>query len=57
MWAQEEKVQILVAIHASLPAIAEKATLLLVAGVPALYAAIITVEATSSEEPETSTGG
>ena len=56
--AQEEKVQILVAIHASLPAIAEKAALLWAARVPDLDAAIIMGEATSSsQEPGTSTGG
>ena len=55
--AQEEKVQILAAIHASLLAITEKATLLW-AAVPNLDAPIITGAATnSSEEPGTSTGG
>ena len=58
VWAQEEKVQILVAICASLPAIAKKATLLQAAGVPNLDPAIITGVATSSSEgPGTSTGG
>ena len=58
MWAQEEKVQILEAIHASLPVVAEKATLLQAAGVPNLDATIITGEApNSSEGPGTSTSG
>ena len=57
MWAQE-KVQILVAIHASLPAISEKAALLWAAGVPNSDAAIITGAATSSSErPRTPTRG
>ena len=47
MWAQEEKIQILVAIHASLPVIAEEVALLQAAGVPELDAAIITGAATS----------
>ena len=42
MQAQEEKVQILVAISTSLPAIAEKATLLQAAGVPNPDNSIIT---------------
>ena len=42
VWAKEEKVLILVAIHASLPAITEKAALLQTAGFPDLDAAIIT---------------
>ena len=59
MWAHEEKVQILVAICASLPAIAEKATPLWAAGVPDPDAAIITGAwpLSSSEESGTSTGG
>ena len=57
MWAQEEKVQILVAICASLLAISEKVTLLWPAGVPNSDAAIITETATSSPEgPRTPTG-
>ena len=56
--AQEEKVHILVAICTSLPAIAEKATLVQAAGVPLSDAVFITGAATSSsEEPGTSTGG
>ena len=56
--AQEEKIQILVAIPASLPAIAEKATLLWIAGVPNPDVAIITGATTnSSEEHGTSTEG
>ena len=55
--AKEEKVQILVAIHASLLAIAQQTTLLWAAGVPNLDAVIITGAATSSsEEYGTSTG-
>ena len=58
MWAQEEKIQILMAIHASLPVIAEEVALLQVAGVPEPDATIITGAATSSvEKPRTSTGG
>ena len=57
MKLQEEIVQILVAISASLPAIAKKAALLWAAGVPDPDASIITGAATSSsEEPGTSTG-
>ena len=56
MWAQE-KVQILVAIHASLPVIAEKAALLWAAGVPKRDAAVIMAATTSSSgEPGTSNG-
>ena len=58
MLAQEEKVQILVAICASLLAITEKATLLQAAGVPSSDTATITEAATSSSEGlGTSTGG
>ena len=58
MQAQEEKVQILVDICTSLPAITEKATLLWAARVPDPDAAITAGAATnSSEEPGTSTGG
>ena len=57
MQAQEEKVQILVAISASLPAIAKKDTLLWVPGVPDPDASIITGAAnSSSEEPGVFTG-
>ena len=50
-YCRHRKFQILVAIHASLPAIAKKATLLQDAGVPdPPAAAIITVAATSSSE-------
>ena len=57
LWVQEEKVQILAAIHAGLSIIAEEATLLLCAGVPDLDAPIITRATTSSSgEPGTSTG-
>ena len=57
MQAQEEKVQILVAIHTSLPAITKKATLLWPEEVPNPDAAVITVAVTSSlEEAGTSTG-
>ena len=56
--AQEEKVEILVAIHTSLLTITEKVTLIQAAGVPNLDITIITGSATiSSEEPGTSTGG
>ena len=55
VWVQEEKVQILAAIHASLLANAEKAVLLWAVGVPDLDAAIITGAAPSSSvEPGTS---
>ena len=58
MQAQEEKVQILAAIQASLPAITKKATLLWAAGVATPDAAIITGAATSSlEEPGSSSRG
>ena len=50
VWAQEEKVQIFVAIHTSLPAITEKATLLQAAGVVNLDATIITGAASNSSE-------
>ena len=57
VWTQE-KVQILVVIHASLPAIAKKAAVLQAAGVPNLDAAIITGAATSlSEGPRSAPEG
>ena len=58
MQAQEKKVQILMVIHSSPPAVAEEATLLLATIVPYLDAAIISGTATgSSKEPGISTGG
>ena len=58
MQAQEEKVEILVAIHASLPTIAETAAILPAAEVPNPDIAIITGAATSSsEKPGTFTFG
>ena len=58
MQAQEEKVQILVAIHSSLPAVTEKATLLCAAGVLNPDTATITgADTSSSQETGTSTRG
>ena len=58
VWVQEEKVQILAAICASLPAVTEKAGLLQTAGLPNLDDTIITwVAASSQEEPGTSNRG
>ena len=58
MWVQEKKVQILVAIHTSLPVAAEEATLLQAAGVSDPETTIIPgVTTSSSGEPGTTTGG
>ena len=58
MLAQEEKIQILVAIHSSLPVITKETTLFWAAGVPDLDVTILMGATTSlSGEPGTSTGG